>query len=943
MGFSLSYRLLALALLFALPGAARAELTVAPLPPSPELAEAMAAERFDQAMTLAGREHEACLAANGFEACIGLLALQSDALTGWAQDHGDFDRDDKNEGLALRTARQLHDEVNKLKGWDGPIFASGFGNLGEMLTLYGRPVEGEQHLRDALRYNIVRTMDMGGTGRLADPGLRNALLRLTRNLALQGRIEEARGFLEAADSLLSTLRMMGSPEANKALPDYLAVAALVPDDPMGASGPPLFIKADVGYDFELERDGEYWDPDVWAGTKDRLARDQIAFLARTGAVDKALARFDAAPDLLRGARGAGGLEFRTQLGAALLAAGRTDEGATLLSEAMPQVATTWDATDDRRIDAQVAFGTALLARPSPTRTAAADAFREAAAGAVARVEATTTTEGLVRAIARYRPALEGLIGTLAPEDADAAARDQAFAAAQWSSIGETAATLAKVSARTSRSDGPVAEIERFREESRVDILRYNREIATWISTPGSPESDRQLLAIFYQRDVDMVMDEMATEEIAAIDPAYDGLIKPRPLAAERVQALLGKGEALLFFLPDARGTSVFALTQGGFMWHRSALTRDALARDVDTLRAQLKRDIKERWVGSIDNFDEALAYRLYRELIAPIEPALGGATRLMTVTPGPLSGLPLTLLVTAPVPPEGDPAFLIDRYEVTTLPSVSSLFSIRCLLHAQAERPAACGDGPARARDASAPTLFAAGAPALKGFPGADRGVVEYSQIFDRGIASPARILEMAYLPGAQREIDGVSALFPGGTATALTGPAATEGVIKASPSLKTARYVLFSTHGLLASETGLDGEPGLVFTPPAEGMQSEVDDGLLTASEAAQLKLAADIVILSACNTASSAKGGDAEGLSGLAQSFFYAGAGALLVSHWPLDDASGAAIVTRLFGAIEAKPGAGSSAFHDAVLALRRDPEASAPAFWAPLVYVGTTDPAL
>jgi CHAT domain len=72
--------------------------------------------------------------------------------------------------------------------------------------------------------------------------------------------------------------------------------------------------------------------------------------------------------------------------------------------------------------------------------------------------------------------------------------------------------------------------------------------------------------------------------------------------------------------------------------------------------------------------------------------------------------------------------------------------------------------------------------------------------------------------------------------------------------------------------------EPGLLLTPPQMG--TEVDDGYLSASEIAGLKLDADWVILSACNTAAGeAKG--AEALSGLARAFFYAGARALLVSH--------------------------------------------------------------
>ena len=74
-------------------------------------------------------------------------------------------------------------------------------------------------------------------------------------------------------------------------------------------------------------------------------------------------------------------------------------------------------------------------------------------------------------------------------------------------------------------------------------------------------------------------------------------------------------------------------------------------------------------------------------------------------------------------------------------------------------------------------------------------------------------------------------------------------------------------------------GEPALALTLPEKPNTS--DDGLLTASEVAELKLNADWVVLSACNTAAGDKPG-AEALSGLARSFFYAGAHALLVSHW-------------------------------------------------------------
>ena len=102
--------------------------------------------------------------------------------------------------------------------------------------------------------------------------------------------------------------------------------------------------------------------------------------------------------------------------------------------------------------------------------------------------------------------------------------------------------------------------------------------------------------------------------------------------------------------------------------------------------------------------------------------------------------------------------------------------------------------------------------------------------------------------------------------------------------TLAQARVVHFATHGLVASETESIAkslaEPALLLTPP--DVATATDDGLLTASEVTELRLDADWVVLSACNTAAGGEKGDAEALSGLARAFFYAGAHSLLVSHW-------------------------------------------------------------
>jgi CHAT domain-containing protein len=132
--------------------------------------------------------------------------------------------------------------------------------------------------------------------------------------------------------------------------------------------------------------------------------------------------------------------------------------------------------------------------------------------------------------------------------------------------------------------------------------------------------------------------------------------------------------------------------------------------------------------------------------------------------------------------------------------------------------------------------------------------------------------------------------------------------------------------------------EPSLALTLPQT--PSAVDDGLLTASEVAQLKLNADWVVLSACNTAAGDKPG-AEALSGLARSFFYAGARALLVSHWAVASASATRLTTTAFAAMAVDPKIGrAEALRRAMIDHMDDasgPYNAHPAFWGPFMVVG------
>ena len=187
--------------------------------------------------------------------------------------------------------------------------------------------------------------------------------------------------------------------------------------------------------------------------------------------------------------------------------------------------------------------------------------------------------------------------------------------------------------------------------------------------------------------------------------------------------------------------------------------------------------------------------------------------------------------------------------------------------------------------------------------------------IFARGPTAEA-VLEgvraLCPLPDTAYEIQCVAGHYKDGSKLIRLDKDATKADLKArSETGELARYRIlhFATHGLVSGDVEQmakrQGEPALVLTPP-EQPKDEEDTGLLLASDVAQLKLNADWVVLSACNTASAEKLG-AEALSGLARAFFYAGAKSLLVSHWPVYSEAAVRLTTRAFAELDAKETAG------------------------------------
>ncbi len=359
--------------------------------------------------------------------------------------------------------------------------------------------------------------------------------------------------------------------------------------------------------------------------------------------------------------------------------------------------------------------------------------------------------------------------------------------------------------------------------------------------------------------------------------------------------------------------------------HRVEVGADELLEAV----AKLREGVDLFGVGRIEDlprFDTRVAHDLYQKLLAPVEPLLAGARHVFVVPDGALQSLPLGVLVTAEqIAPPSDLAdyrkvpWLTRRYAITVLPSVSSLRALRVFA----------------ARTLAKKPFVGFGDPLLEGDGRGPRGLKLASLFRGAAVADVNEVRQLARLPDTADELEAVARAIGGGDV--YVRERATETRVKAM-SLADYRVLSFATHGLVAGELKGLPEPALVLTPPDEG--TDHDDGLLTASEIAQLDLNAEWVVLSACNTAAGGEPG-AEGLSGLAKAFFYAGSRALLVSHWPVASASTVKLITGMFAEAAAHPEIGrAAALRRAMLKLMDDPdhpEFAHPAFWAPFVVVG------
>jgi CHAT domain-containing protein len=435
----------------------------------------------------------------------------------------------------------------------------------------------------------------------------------------------------------------------------------------------------------------------------------------------------------------------------------------------------------------------------------------------------------------------------------------AFEALQLANLGDLQSAMSSLAMLREGNSAEATEAIRRYQSLAADGARLRRTLNAQVAAGKGDTVDainRQLA------DIDgKIRQEDA--RLAELIPGYSLQTAVEPASLAAAQKSLEKGQALVLYGQDEDGLVILAVTPGTATIAATPIAPRPLLDLLKRMRGSIDLGLANSGAGS---FDRKAAFELYQLLFpAPIRQAIKSSPDLRILAPGGLAALPFAALVTeAPKGADDAPGALRSTHWLARNHAVSV--------------PLAAVPLPAKAGATRELTFAGIGAPLL-GQP--VRLATRSAPLLRSGDTSAKALRELASLPGAADELRSMATAFPGKPAL-LIGADATETAVKAAP-LEKASVLAFATHGLVGGAFRDLVEPALVLTPPDQ--PSETDDGLLTASEIAKLRLDADWVILSACDT-SAGDGESAPTFSGLARSFVAAGARSLLLSHWPVRD---------------------------------------------------------
>jgi len=472
------------------------------------------------------------------------------------------------------------------------------------------------------------------------------------------------------------------------------------------------------------------------------------------------------------------------------------------------------------------------------------------------------------------------------------------------------------------------------------------EMATltgYITGQGGEDDKRRNAAVVDQMRARMRELELARKDYKAqinkSYPDYFQLIQPKSPSPSDIARQLKPDELFVSMLPMEEQTYLWAIDAAGQVsFHIANKGEKQTHAAIEKIRKTLDvAHLGERAPA----FDYAASHQLYQQLLSPFEAALVGKKHLVVATSGALANLPLAVLTRA-VFSGRDAAqapWLVKDVAVSHVPTANGWLALKQLgKTASSDQPLmAWGDPAFDVKPQAQVALLEPTAPTsvLRSV-----ATLRSADLTPRNVLDPDTYVNYRKLPALPETRDEVLALAKILSANpvqdVILGAQATRAsVLKSSSSGQLGRkqVVVFATHGLLAGDLPSLNQPALAMASTAD----PADSPLLTLEDVLTLKLNADWVVLSACNTAG-ADGRAGEALTGLARGFFYAGSRSLLVTHWAVESESAMMLTTKTFAAYTSDPGIRrAEALRQAMLETMKLARYAHPAYWAPYALVG------
>ncbi|HYU33842.1 MAG TPA: CHAT domain-containing protein [Thermoanaerobaculia bacterium] len=429
------------------------------------------------------------------------------------------------------------------------------------------------------------------------------------------------------------------------------------------------------------------------------------------------------------------------------------------------------------------------------------------------------------------------------------------------------------------SDGIPAELE---EERRRVGRRFRQALSSLssISTSneqGSAEAWRELPILREQLD-------SISQRIRKVSPHPTALHFPQPLRAAEVARKLDPGMKVLAYQAGETATQVFVLSADG------RVAASSLPGGTGELERELAR-FRAAQENGIPGGDQAVLSslrQLYHFVLQPVEPLLEGADRLLILPDGPLHAVPWAALVRERAPQDA-PMGRSWQFFVEWKPfTVALSATVWAELMSSRERRTSAAQAESVALGSPVFPIAAFGDPV----PHLAQLDAEPPPLAQARLAGALRRgLPLSPLPFSRREVESIAHLFPGQVATFL-GAEATEEHAKNLP--RGTRIVHFATHGFV--DERLPMSSGLVLTMP-DHVDENAEDGFLQVWEIFErVRLDADLVVLSACDSGRGKEVGG-EGLLSLTRAFQFAGARAVVASLWQVSDEGSADLMARFY----------------------------------------------